>query len=257
MKEDIFNNVLDTFENEDIKEFAVKCIKAAPKYFYEVPASSSLKYHPSYACTTPLGLAKHTVALVRFLNHMLGVESIANQFTSRERDLLRVAGITHDMMKSGSQEEYEHNKYTKFDHPLKAAEFVRGLSTLNKEETDLLCSVISTHMGAFNTDKRHPNIILPKPIDKYQIIVHLADYLASRKDIEVKFDDLQNTTSNEENTQVDPKEYIMPFGKHKGEKIGDLIATDKDYLYWCCANISDGTAKSMMIQLLKDEEKKS
>lgn len=252
MKEEIFNEVLETFENEDIKEFAEKCIKSAPKYFYEVPASSSLRYHPSYACTTPLGLAKHSVALVRLLNHMFGVESIANQFTSRERDLLRVAGITHDMMKSGTQEEYEHNKYTKFDHPLKATEFVRELSTLNKEETDLLCSVISTHMGAFNTDKRHPNIILPKPTDKYQIIVHLADYLASRKDIEMKFD---NLTTTEEVVPQDPKSFVLPFGKHKGQTLGEIYESDKGYLNWLVNNIDQGQTTEAIKKLF--EEKKT
>ena len=250
MKEEIFDDILETFENKDIKEFAIKCIKSAPKYFYEVPASSSLRYHPSYACTIPLGLAKHTVALVRFLNHMFNVESIADEFSSRERDLLRVAGITHDMMKSGTQEEYEHNKYTKFDHPLKAAEFVRELSTLNKNETDLLCSVISTHMGEWNTNKFNPDIILPKPTNKYQIIVHLADYLASRRDIEMKFDDISNYISK---INVDPSTYILPFGKYKGENLGDIYNKDKGYLKWLIANVSEGQATSMARQLLEKE----
>ena len=250
MKEEIFDEVLETFENKDIKEFAIKCINSAPKYFYEVPASSSLRYHPSYACTTPLGLAKHTVALVRFLNHMFNVESIADEFSSRERDLLRVAGITHDMMKSGTQEEYEHNKYTKFDHPLKAAEFVRELSTLNKNETDLLCSVISTHMGEWNTDKRHPDIILPKPTDKYQIIVHLADYLSSRRDIEMKFDDISNDISK---INVDPSTHVIPFGKYKGETLGEIYNKDKGYLKWLISNISEGQTTSMIHQLFEKE----
>lgn len=253
MKQDIFNEVLETFENDDIKEFAKKCIESAPPYFYEVPASSSLKYHPSYACTVPLGLAKHSVALVRLLNHMFGVESISTQFTSRERDILRVAGIAHDMMKSGTQEEYKHNKYTKFDHPLKAAEFVRKISTLSDVETVLLCSVISTHMGAWNTDKRHPGIVLPKPTDKYQIIVHLADYLASRKDIEMIFDNIPDNISNEDTVKpnVDPKAHIIPFGKYKGMSLGDIYEADKGYLEWAVEHISPGQTVSAIRQLLE------
>lgn len=82
MKEEIFNEVLNSIENNDIKNFALKCINTICPYFYEIPASSSLKYHSAYACTTPLGLAKHTVALVRFLNYMFEVESIKEQFSS-------------------------------------------------------------------------------------------------------------------------------------------------------------------------------
>lgn len=156
---------------------------------FSVAASSTGKYHPTYALGDG-GLARHTVALVRILNHVFGVESIADQFTSRERDLLRVAGIAHDMQKSGSQEDYERNKYTKFDHPLRAANMVRKLSGLPEEEKELIATTIESHMGQWNVDKRNPGTVLPKPENKYQILLHLCDYLASRKDIEIKFDNV-------------------------------------------------------------------
>ena len=144
MKE-IFDPILLTFENEDIMRFMVeKCMPTIPKYFWEVPASSSFKYHPKYAVTVPLGLAKHTVALVRILNHMFGIESVANQFTSRERDLLRIAGLMHDTRKSGTQEEYQRSKWTKFDHPLLAAEVIRGLDGLPSEEIEFIAHVMGS-----------------------------------------------------------------------------------------------------------------
>ena len=154
---------------------------------FKVAASSTGKYHPQFALGDG-GLARHTVALVRILNHIFGVESVANKFTSRERDLLRVAGIAHDMMKSGTQEEYEKNKYTKFDHPLRAANMVRDLKGLPIEEKEYIASAIESHMGQWNESKRDPGIILPKPETDAQILLHVCDYLASRKDIDVKFD---------------------------------------------------------------------
>lgn len=242
MKE-IFDEILATFENEDIKTFATKCIDAAPEYWHSVPSSSTGKYHPQYALGDG-GLVRHTLALVRILNHMFGVESIANQFTSRERDLLRTAGIAHDMMKSGTQEDYEKSKYTKFDHPLLAARMVYDMDGLDKDERKYIATAISSHMGAFNTDKRHPNIVLPKPQDKSQIILHLADYLASRKDIEIKFDNLPDTKEE----LPDINTWIVRFGKYKdaGLTLPQIAEKDPGYIAWAKNNVSIEPAKSLL-----------
>lgn len=102
---------------------------------------------------------------------------------------MRIAGLMHDSRKSGSQEEYEHNHYTNFDHPIKAANVVRefkGTGFWNDNEIELIAQAIESHMGQWNTDKRSL-VVLPLPTNKYQMMVHWCDYLASRKDIEIKF----------------------------------------------------------------------
>ena len=243
MKE-IFDQVLESFENDDIKDFAVRVIDNAPEYWHSVAASSTGKYHPQYALGTG-GLVRHTIALVRFLNHMFGVESIGSQFTSRERDLLRVAGIAHDMMKSGTQEEYEKSKWTKFNHPLLAARMIYDMEGLTQEERKFISMAISSHMGQWNTDKRHPDIVLPKPQDKYQIILHLADYLASRKDIEMKFEDLpeDNVAPPDINT------WVFPFGKYKGKTIPEVEKENPGYIKWAKKYIEKEPAKTLLKQL--------
>ena len=247
--QEIFNDILNTFENEDIKEFAEKCIESAPEYWHHVPASSTGKYHPSYSLGEG-GLVRHTIGVVRLLNHMFGVESIANQFTSRERDLLRVAAITHDCKKSGSQEDYEKSKYTKFNHPLLAANFIRSLKDdyVGNKEREFVAHAIESHMGAFNTDKRHPDIILPKPQDKYQIILHLADYLASRKDIELKFDDIPQA---EPEPLPDPNTWKLNFGKYKGQLLKDVIDLHPDYIEWLqrLDGFHNEPCRSLLVQL--------
>lgn len=229
-----FKEILDTFENEDLKELAEEIIKTFPPYFYEVGASSTGKFHPSYALGI-LGLYRHTVALCKFLNHMFETEIF--NFTSRERDLLRIAGITHDSRKSGTQEAYEKNKYTNFDHPLQAANVVRNLKNnkWNNDEIELIATTIESHMGKWNTDKRS-STVLPVPKDKYQKILHLADYLASRKDIEMKFDNEINFVGSVADTSPNR---LMPFGKYAGRKISEL---DSDYLRWIVdiSNCDDG-----------------
>jgi len=52
-----------------------------------------------------------------------------------------------------------------------------------------VCNLIETHMGQWNTNNYYPDIILPVPLTVNQQLVHLADYLASRKYLEVKFDE--------------------------------------------------------------------
>lgn len=230
MKNKLFEPILNTFENEDIKSFAEACIDAAPEYWHHVPASSTGKYHPDYALGDG-GLIRHTIALVRFLNYMLEIDCIKTQFTSRERDLLRVAGIAHDMMKSGGQEEYNWSKWTRFDHPLLAAKFIQSIDGLSNEEKIYIGMAISSHMGQWNTDKRHPDIVLPKPESKAQIILHLADYLASRKDIDIKFDNIDNDTINSDSIP-DINTWKFTFGKFKGKTIPEINAEAPWYIRW-------------------------
>lgn len=223
--------IIDTIENVDMRAFAEELVKTIPEYWYSVPASSTLKYHPSYACVHA-GLARHTVAVVRFLNHTFNIECM-NTWTSRERDILRIAAMMHDSRKSGSQEEFETNKYTKFNHPLLAAAVVRGFSGryLSEDEIECIATTIESHMGAWNKDK-NSDLTLPLPKDRFQKMLHWADYLASRKDIEMVFD-------SEEEPEEDPTmdTYKITFGKFKGKTLTEIMKIEPDYLAWCKKNL--------------------
>ena len=63
--------------------------------------------------------------------------------------------------------------------------------TFTDKEIEFMCHVISSHMGPWNTNN-YSDIILPKPESKFQRFVHMCDYLASRKVIDVKFDGNNN-----------------------------------------------------------------
>lgn len=236
----IFDSLLNTFENEDIRIFATDCIDTIPSYFWDVGASSTGKWHPSYALGK-LGLARHTCALVRFLNYMLSIDCIKNDFTSRERDLMRVAGIMHDSMKSGTDEDYARSKYTKFEHPILAANKIRKISGLSSDEIEFIATIIESHMGQWNSDRRSETI-LPTPESKYQKLVHLADYLASRKDIEVLFD--EEFQRKEEIPDIDT--YIISFGKHKGKTLTEVNKIDPGYIVWAKENITREPLKTLL-----------
>lgn len=245
-KSNLFEPLLETFENPDIKAFARACIHTIPNYFWDVGASSTGKYHPKYALGD-LGLARHTCAVVRFLNHIFSIDCYRNDFTARERDLLRVAGLMHDSRKSGSDADFMKNKYTRFQHPILAADVVRkqkGL--LPEEEIALVADTIEAHMGQWNKDWRS-GTVLPLPKTKYQKILHLADYLASRKDIEVLFSGYE--TPQPVKPAAETEEYVFDFGKHRGEKLLDVAKSDPGYIAWAKENITREPIRSLLAQL--------
>lgn len=150
-----------------------------------VGASSTGKYHPEYTLGYG-GLMRHMIATLKFFNHIVSLEQYP--FSEREKDLLRVAALFHDGLKSGTQEEYEKSKYTKHEHPMlmgcKIMSY-EGKCLLQKVELSYIANAIASHMGQWNTS-RSSDMVLPKPIVESQKIIHLADYLASRKDLEIK-----------------------------------------------------------------------
>lgn len=226
--------ILDTFENEDIKEFAIVLLDDFPEYIWHVGASSTGKYHPTYSLGEA-GLMRHQIAVVRFLNFFLELEQYGSKLTSRERDLIRLSGLVHDGRKSGSQEDYEKSKYTKFNHPLLMADVVRGFDGqhLNHEEIELVADTISRHMGQWNADKK-TGIELPKPNNKFARMVHVADYLASRKCLTMDFEDYYLA----EEPLVFDENYVLPFGKNAGRRLIDVYQTEPDYIEWMETNIN-------------------
>ena len=103
-------------------------------------------------------------------------------------------------------------------------------------------------MGQWNTDKRE-NIILPKPKSEVEKIVHLADYLASRKDIDISFEDDVNAYD-----LPDIETYKCPYKKHKDELLTDVAKTDPEYLEWLHENVNmREPMKTFVNELLKNK----
>lgn len=232
----IFQKELNTITDPDIKQFAENLINNAPEYFFHVPASSTGKYHPTYALGEG-GLVRHTKAVVRFYNHIMSLEQ-NKYYEIYEVDCGIVACLAHDMMKSGPEDYYDRQTadgkkvFTVFNHPLIAAEFVTKIdSNIRPEYVELISDLISSHMGEWNTSKQS-SVVLPKPTSNLQQIVHLADYLASRKDIEIIFEDDEKMI---EIPDVDTA--VCPFKKYKGMLYKDIVEQDPDYLTWLYNNI--------------------
>lgn len=181
----IFEKELDFINNPRYKESAKVLIKLLPDYFFEVPASSTGKYHPSFSLGNG-GLVRHTKAAVRIAYEMFNDESITGAYSKNEKDLMIIALMMHDGLKSGLVK----SEYTKFEHPLLVCDYIKenkDKTELNDKEIEFICHVISSHMGPWTTNN-YSNVVLPKPESKFQRFVHMCDYLASRKFLDVKFD---------------------------------------------------------------------
>lgn len=240
--------ILATIVNEDIREFANVLVDGLPDYIWHVGASSTGKYHPQFSLGEG-GLMRHQIAVVRFLNYFFELEQYA-AIGSRKFDLMRVAGLVHDGRKSGEQADYEKSKYTKFDHPIQMANVIRSYDGqyLNHEEIEFIAHCIESHMGGWNTDKKS-SVVLPKPENVYQHFVHLADYLASRKDLTMAFDNVETAKAT---TTASIDNYIITFGKYKGTKLVDLYNKDRGYCMW----LKENSYMKDVVEMIKQIEAK-
>jgi 23S rRNA maturation-related 3'-5' exoribonuclease YhaM len=183
-KIETFSKELGFIQSENIRKFVEKALTVVPDYFYEVPASSTGKYHPSYALGEG-GLVRHTKAAVGIAHELLQLEMM--KYTPDEKDMMIAALILHDTYKSG----LNHAKFTVTEHPIIAAEQCSKNVELNNiisdEQREFISKCIATHMGSFTKDFKTQKEVLQKPKTKYQCFVHLCDYLASRKCLEFNF----------------------------------------------------------------------
>ena len=188
-REDVFKIELGYIKNYRIRNSCLAMINVLPEYFFEIEASSTGKYHPSYALGKG-GLVRHTKAAVRIAYDLLSDACIGDKYTQDEKDLMIMALLLHDGVKCGVPKE----RYTRFDHPIMMADMLMDNEEnmeLEVEEIEFLGDVIKTHMGPWTADYNGVEV-LERPKTKYQNFVHMCDYLASRKALEVPFDDNDN-----------------------------------------------------------------
>lgn len=188
-KKEVFKTEINYLKNPKYQENVKTLIELVPDYFFIIPVASTGKYHPQFA-QGEAGLVRHTKAALKIAKDILSLEYMNNIFTNDEKDLLLIAIMFHDTHKLGVPKE----KYTRFDHPLLAASFIKDnqdKTTFTDKEINIITKTISSHMGQWNTNS-YSNITLPKPNDKYEFFVHMCDFLSSKKYLNVKFDKYNN-----------------------------------------------------------------
>lgn len=188
MKHEEFKIELSYIKDDRIRKSCETILDILPDYFYEIPASSTGKYHPSFSLGKG-GLVRHVKVATRIANDLFEDPSFKSKYTRNEKDIMLMTLILHDSLKSG----LNHDKYTAFNHPILISNFVndnKDKIELTDEELELFRSCVESHMGGYPWNiNSYTNEELPEPKTKYQVFVHMCDYLSSRKYLDVKFNE--------------------------------------------------------------------
>ena len=244
----LFEKELGYLNGEYFKEFVKKALTLIPNYFFEVPASSSGQFHSALESGFG-GLVYHTKAVAKVANYLVNLQQYKDDLSIIERDYIIVAALLHDCIKHGWENK---TGYSVHDHPIIASEFVKTDERLDdileQSDRDVIGDAIASHSGEWTTNKRS-KVTLPSPQTLVQELVHLSDYIASRGDIHILFEE-----DEVKPTLPDPNEYVINFGKHNGKTLVYMFEHHRGYLEWCKENIKREPLISLIKLLEKQEQ---
>lgn len=185
MGKEVFNVELNRIQNINVRKSTETILDLVPDYFYEIPASSSGKYHPIFSLGDG-GLVRHVKVAERILEEMYRDEAFG-LYDDYTKDLIRMAVILHDGFKSGMT----NSGHTCSEHPVLMSNFIldnKDKLLISDEDAEFVSSLIISHMGPWNKDKAG-NEIMPVPKTREELLVHLCDYIASRNFLNVSFEE--------------------------------------------------------------------
>lgn len=172
-----FAEELELIQGRYIREQTRLAIEHFPKYFYDVMSSSTGKYHAK----------GETLYLHTRRDAILGAD-IVNlkmlELSPVEKDLVIAALIIHDCCKYGMND--TPSEYVLHQHPILASQFV--WSVCEPEFAEKIAPLVAAHSGQW-TSSKYSQIELPEPKTKLEKIVHLVDYIASRRYVEIKIEE--------------------------------------------------------------------
>ena len=232
----VFQPLLDKFETDRMRLYCADMIKQIPDYIFDMPSSTSGKYHNKTQCQQH-GQVYHIIMFAEIANYRLALKGNREKFKSAEqRDAIRCTAYFHDALKLGNN----GSSYSVFDHPLLAAEWVRNTVVehdIEQKIKDVIADMCAAHSGEFCTSKRS-SIVLPEPKNAMELFVHECDILSSRNNIDMQppeylcdiFADLNIPLEFDEN-------YTLTFGKHANKRLIDVYKYEPDYIAWCEENL--------------------
>lgn len=171
-----FEREINLIQSEDYRMFIKWYLdNKCPSYFWEIGASSSGKYHPSFSQGVG-GLVRHTKAVVMFAEELLRMSSYM-YMSDEHKDFVIMACILHDTCKYGCQ---EYNKDEYKAHARNAASLVEECWELyfDYNPSEFFLSAIRCHMGQWSERE-------DRPFTNIDRCVHMADYMASRSFIDI------------------------------------------------------------------------
>jgi hypothetical protein len=187
-KAKVLEQELNYIKDDNIRQWTKEMLELIPDYIYEVPASSSKKFHPLYARQEG-GLILHIRAAVRYAQEMLRCPMWGDRYSELEKDMITSALILHDGVKSG----IEKQRYSIATHPLEMVKFCKQQSNevrniIEEEVFNKIMNLIATHMGCYTKDYTSNRDVLEQPKTAIQKFVFLCDYTVSRPCVTHDFD---------------------------------------------------------------------
>lgn len=180
-----FKSELLSISNIEIRKLVHKMLYNISEMFWDIPASSTGKYHPTI-CRGKHGTVIHTKLMFKFA---LDLFQLYN-FDETQKDCILAAIILHDSIKQTSSS----NGYTVHEHPILAANFFYRVyecseKTIEDKYIKSICGMIESHMGKWITN-RYSKFVLRYPGTEEEKFVHLIDYIASRGYIDINIEEL-------------------------------------------------------------------
>lgn len=196
---------LDVFKIPEIKEIVNDVIINTPTLYFGASTSSTGKYHP-LATNGVMGLVKHSVAVMLIAQDLFRNDVIMsvfglNDLSELDKEIILAACLLHDNAKYGAEDDmlYSNKKvYTNNEHPRLVSEIAKKAGLFDSENKNLvlyvykILNLIETHMGQWtNVENKYDKtpVVNPEPLEVPKTgkekFVHLCDYMASRKTMDV------------------------------------------------------------------------
>ena len=250
----VFQPLLDKFETDEMRMYCQDMIKQIPDYIFEMPSSTSGKYHNATQCQTH-GQIYHIIMFAEILNYRLALKCNKDKFKSEvQRDAMRCVPIFHDAIKCG----WEGSTYTVHEHPMLAGTWVRETKVehdIDDHAKEAIARMCERHSGEWTSSKKS-KIVLPEPENAMEVMIHECDILSSRNNIDMQPPDyLKNIFGKDEAVEFD-ENYTMPFGKFAGHRLIDIYKSKPDYIEWMEKNINKRDVLNMIKAMKKSFETK-
>lgn len=228
----VFAPYLEKFETEHVRLYCEDMIKLIPDYIFDIPSSTSGKYHNATQCQ-PHGQIYHIVMFASVMNYRLELECNKEKFKSPEqRDAMRCTPFFHDAVKCG----WNGGKWTVHEHPMLAGEWVRNTKVehdVDDKVKEAIARMCERHSGQWVSNKKS-SVILPKPENAMEAFVHECDILSSRADIDMQPPEYLKVIYGEAEAPkpVSIEDYKVSFPKHMGKTLLQIQDEDPGYITW-------------------------
>lgn len=252
-KKAVFKELLDKFETDEMRLYCEDMIENIPDYIFTMPSSTSGKFHNATQCK-PHGQIYHIIMFGTIMNYRLALKCNKEKFNNQIiRDAMRCVPIFHDAVKCG----WNGSQYTVHEHPMLAGIWVRETKVehdIDDEIKEMIARMCERHSGEWTSSKRS-KVVLPEPETEAEIFCHECDILSSRADIDMQPSDYLKSVFVEEKIELPAiDDYIVNFGKHKGEKLIDVFKTDYDYCMWLKENSYQKEVVNMIKKIEESQE---